>query len=230
QAEDAWDDRAILKAFDDALNSHTRKPVNGVEARKWDKHAAKAAVDQSLSSANRMVPPPQFSSTATPRGVANRSTPAAGQVAAASPGHPNAGGNAADRRFTSLLAKGNAEALSGGAATVSARGVRAGIPGPWEPVAGSSEGRPPPPPQQQQQPSGIRYPRCVGRYSPAAHGGLRLAIIQPRSRAYAFSCKPCRNQDGGLGRNGLPPPPAPPHPGVGPHAAAFQVTPPDVAL
>lgn len=98
---------------------------------------------------------------ATPRGVASRNTPAAGQAVAASPRHPGAAENgtanghgqgqdqgfqAADRRFASLLAKGNAEALSGGPATASARGMRAGIPGPWEPVGGSSEG----PPQQQQ--------------------------------------------------------------------------------
>lgn len=53
-------------------------------------------------------------------------------------GRPDQGFQEADRRFASLLAKGNAEAASGGG---TAGVVRAGVPGPWEPVAGPTDGQ-----------------------------------------------------------------------------------------
>ncbi|CAM9358904.1 unnamed protein product, partial [Hapterophycus canaliculatus] len=229
EAEDVWDDRAILKAFDDALNSHTRKPVDGVEARKWNKHAAKAAADQPLASGRRVVLPPQFVSTTTTRGMASSSTPAAEPSVAASPHHPTAvengatndhgqgndqGFQAADRRFASLLAKGNAEALSEGTATASGRGMRAGIPGPWEPVAGSSEG---PPPQQQQYQGGMLQDDTAGQRYDYARPGPHVSY--PRPEEYGGG-----GGGGGVGHgaNGHPYssrgvassnfPPPPPHP------------------
>eukprot|EP00903_Cladosiphon_okamuranus_P011963 g11236.t1 len=237
--EEMLDDRAILKAFDDALNTHTRKPVDGVEARKWNKHAAKEVAAQPSTAGSSRVPP-SLAPAATPRRAAassNPNTPArrssAGPPAAAAAGYQQGQGQgfpAADRRFASLLAKGGADASSRAAAGEEARVLPAGIPGPWEPVAaGPGEGqqysREVPPDDRGQRFEFVRpgpsevYPRGE-EYGNGAHSHSFRATphYPPAPHPPAAGL-----EDGDLGRHGLPPPPPPPpHPGVGAHAAAFQ--------
>eukprot|EP00752_Nemacystus_decipiens_P003025 g2805.t1 len=247
QEEEVLDDRAILKAFDDALNTHTRKPVDGVEARKWNKHAAKEVAAQAGSS--RV---PSLTAAAAPRGTtttassnnaglssaspaASAAAAAAAAAAASASGYQQGHGQgfqAADRRFASLLAKGSAEASSRGAGGGEARVLPAGIPGPWEPVAGPDEAhqhsREVPPDDRGRRleyarpgPSEV-YP--LGEdYGNGAHASYSSrAAPQYPPPPYPPGGAAAGFEEGGLGRHGLPPPPHPPHPGMGPHAAAFQ--------
>ncbi|CAM9134472.1 unnamed protein product, partial [Ectocarpus sp. 8 AP-2014] len=247
EGEDMWDDRAILKAFDDALNSHSRKPVDGVEARKWNKHAAQGVAAQPHTAEGRQQ---QQQQPSTPSST-SRAAAAASGGGGTSPagagyqrprsvpsGHRDQGFQEADRRFASLLAKGNAEASSGGGTA----GVRAGIPGPWEPVAGPTEGQQYGRAAGHQDDPGQRteYAR-PGAYDPNArqeeYGGGAHNYSYP-ARAAPHHPQPPPHPPGGAaggfeegGREfPLPPPPPPPHPGVGPHAAVFQVTSPPAVL
>ncbi|CAM9790598.1 unnamed protein product, partial [Pylaiella littoralis] len=243
--EDVWDDRAILKAFDDALNTHTRKPVDEVEARKWNKHAAQEVAAQPSTAGSRLP----MSAPSSPRGRTGSNkiggpSSSTNSTAAAAYHHDrrsvdggqsqshNQGFQAADRRFASLLAKGNAEASSEGGRAP--RTLPAGIPGPWQPVAGPSEGA-----QYSgatpQDGGGQRYgygrpgpsdPYQWGpEYSGGAHGfpyPSRGAPQHPPPHPPSGAAV-ANFEEGGPGRHGLPPPPQPPHPEAGPHAAAFQV-------
>ncbi|CAM9656930.1 unnamed protein product, partial [Ectocarpus fasciculatus] len=232
-------------AFDDALNSHSRKPVDGVEARKWNKHAAQgvAAQPHTHTAEGRPQQQPSTPSSTTSRGVAAAAAAVSGGTSPAGAGyqHPRSvpsgrrdqGFQEADRRFASLLAKGNAEASSGGG---TAGVVRAGIPGPWEPVAGPTEGQQYGRTAGHQDDPGQRteYGR-PGAYDPNARqeeygGGAHNYSYS--SRAAPHHPQPPHPpggaaggfEEGGRGLPLPPPPPPPPHPGVGPHTAAFQVT------
>lgn len=134
------------------LISHT-KP----QARKWNKHAAQEVAAQPSTAGSSRVPPPLAPAAisrggATTGGNAANSSSRAGLSSASPAARLSSAGShqqgprrgqgfqAADRRFASLLAKGGTEEAATRGGGGEARGLPAGIPGPWEPVAGPGEG------------------------------------------------------------------------------------------
>ncbi|CAM9542832.1 unnamed protein product [Choristocarpus tenellus] len=126
---EAWDDGAILKAFDDALRMHNRPPTPATPHTKDGDEVAISAEDSVMGVVGQ-------GDTEIRRGEGGTREPA---TCSSSVG--GVGGRAekdedqyaqADKRFMSLLEKGKAEARRELERT-------AGIAGPWEPVIPSKE-------------------------------------------------------------------------------------------